>query len=379
MNNSLWFNLVTGLFSFRKGNMRNLNLRRIIMVCLFLPIFLINLLINRIFLALDYLFYPEFLSQKIIKPVFIIAAPRSGTTFLFHKLAFNSGKFTCFKLWEIVFAPSVIQKYFYISFFRLDAWIGGPIKKLILYSEKLIFSKLSNIHLIGLSLPEEDEPVLLWSLSSAYLNFFYPDSDFFDDYLLFDKALALKFKKMIMDQYLRYLKRHAFVFNRNCEKQFLSKNPIMMGKIESLYQIFPDALVLNINRCPKETIPSSIQLINRLFGLFTSIKGGTAVNSKIKNLLINWYEMAENALSNIHPQNLLRINFKKLVRHDETEINQICSFLSLDTEMFLNGRNTESSDKVHVSSNKYSKLSELELNAVLEKLTHLKSYCHEHA
>ncbi len=63
----------------------------------------------------------------------------------------------------------------------------------------LIKNKLSNI---GLNLPEEDEAMLLWYLSTAYLQFFYPDSHFFDAYLEFDNALPSKTKNRTLTRKL---------------------------------------------------------------------------------------------------------------------------------------------------------------------------------
>src|SRR5690606_37529268 len=111
MDFTLIFRTARSLFSFNPKNMRFFNFKRVFAILIFLPLFLINLIGNRIFMMLDYLFFFKFTRLKIDKSVFIVAVPRSATTYLFHKLANQRDKTTAMKLWEIAYAPSIIQKY----------------------------------------------------------------------------------------------------------------------------------------------------------------------------------------------------------------------------------------------------------------------------
>jgi hypothetical protein len=373
MTIKLLFQFLFGIFSFNKENMRFFNLKRIVICIIVCPFFLSFLIINNLFLALDFIFFPRFVWQKISKPVFIIAAPRSGTTFLYHSLANNKEHFTAVKLWEIVFAPSIIQKYLIFGFFKLDKFIGAPLKRLLLGFENLLIGKLKTIHLIGLNMPEEDEGLLVWNLTTLYFNFFYADSNFFEDFLHFDSSMPENRKKRIMKRYLRLVQRHNFVFNRKNKRQFVSKNPLMMNKIGALSTIFPDAKILNINRNPKETIPSTIHLGHSLYGIFTSIPQNERVKTATKNLLISWYKMAEENL-NVHYSNQhLKINFYDLVNSNSNEWQRISNFLELPDGTI---QRDERKEKVgHKSKSSYDKLSEEETLIILEELPFLKPYC----
>ena len=152
-------------------------------------------------------------------------------------------------------------------------------KRAILYFEKMLIGKLQKIHLIGLNLPEEDEAILLWSLSSLYINFFYPETNYFDTLMLFDQ-LPEKRRKRIMKSYHRYVQRHNYVFNKTQNKHFLSKNSLFMPKLASLHAVYKDAKIVTINRNPGKTLPSSISLVNTLYGLFTSSKSNKKLDSK---------------------------------------------------------------------------------------------------
>ena len=120
------------MFSFNVKNMRFFNLKRIFMVLLMCPIFISLLVINKFFIYLDRILFPRFKNHKVENPVFIVSIPRSGTTYLYHSLAENPNKFTYFKLWEIITAPSITQKYIFKTIIKIDQIMGAPIKKGIL-------------------------------------------------------------------------------------------------------------------------------------------------------------------------------------------------------------------------------------------------------
>jgi hypothetical protein len=365
------FHLIFGIFSVRYKNMRFPNGKRIFMVLLLAPVFLILLIVNRIFLLLDYLFAPQFLKKPIDSPVFIVGSPRSGTTFLFHSLAAKNDDFTCFKLWEIVFAPSILQKKLVLIIRKFDRIIDSPLKRSMLFMEKLLLNKLKTIHPIGLNLPEEDEAILLWDLSSLYFNFFYPEAHFFDELLLFDQKLSLQKRTRTMRRYRRYIQRHLYAFNPDGSKQFLSKNPMMMCKLETVKLLFPDALILNTNRCPGTVIPSTIALNQALYGMFTSRKCSDEVNERTKEILIAWYQMAHSAL--LKYETKLHIDFNKLVSRDEALQLDISRIVQRDLGLFL--KPIHDGSVAHKSKNRYEPMSENELHEVLSELPFLEKYC----
>ena len=349
--------------------MRYPNGKRILMIGLMLPVFILLLLWHNIFLLLDHILFPGFKKRKLNQPTFIIAAPRSGTTHLFHNLASRREEFTSIKLWEIILAPSIIQKYILIALHRFDILIGHPITRIIKKLDRIAFRKISGIHPISLFQPEEDEALMLWSLESLYLNFFYPDSHYFDGTFNFDLGVPVSRRSRIMRAYRRYILRHDFVFNRGGQKQFVSKNPLMMCKVQSLSLAFPNALILNINRCPAKVLPSSIALNNLLYSLFTSIPAHEEVNQRTMDVLINWYQLCENGLNSAFPRQHLKIDFKKMVSNDPEELKHISSFLNIDLDILKveSGKNKK--------RNEYDDLSAEDLESLLNTLPFLSPYC----
>jgi hypothetical protein len=284
-------------------------------------------------------------------------------------------KYTCVKLWEIIFAPSILQKYCSIGIFKMDAYLGSPLKKSVCFFENLLIGKFKKIHVIGLELPEEDEGFLIWNLSSLYLSFFYCDSDFFKSFYQFDRSMDATSKKRIMKTYSNYIKRHNFVFNRHGERQFLSKNPLMMNKIASLHGIFPDAQLININRDLADTIPSTLALNRSICSAFTSIKTNERVETQTIEQLIAWYDLAFESLKTYFPNSHIKVDFKKLIQQDKVEIQRISDFLSVPFHQLVFPVNV--GGRKHKNNNPYERLSKEELAPILLKLPFMKVYCHE--
>ena len=373
MSAKLLYSLFFGVFSLNPKNMRFFNLKRILMVLIIFPIFIFFLGINKFFIYLDYLLFPNFRKQEVNDPIFIVSTPRSGTTYLYHSIAENSNTFTYFKLWEIIFAPSITQKYIFNSIIKIDRVSGATIKKSLLWLESKLIPNLKSIHHLGIDLPEEDEAILLWDLTSLYLNFFYPDTHYFDDLFLFDKNVSEKLRNKIMKSYRNYIRRHNYAFNRSGNKTFLSKNPLMMCKLETLRTFFPNANVIQIIRNPKETLPSTIGLNNTLYSLFTSKKSNEELDKRTKAFLIEWYQMAYHSLSNYQENQVLKIDFVKLVTRDIKEEDRIRQFVN-DPDFKLIVKLNSKKKLEHQSKNKYQKLEQTEFDQAMIQLPFLNEF-----
>ena len=101
--------------------MRAIRLHRLVQVLWLLPLFLLLLITNNIALTIDWILFPRFKKQVIKNPIFIASLPRTGTTNLLHSLTSINSTFTAMSLWEIILAPSIIQKKTYRLF-----WFYSP-------------------------------------------------------------------------------------------------------------------------------------------------------------------------------------------------------------------------------------------------------------
>ncbi len=317
-----------------------------------IPIFTFLFITNNFFLLIDNLFFYKFKKVDVKEPLFIVSMPRTGTTMLLHLLSSLKNDFTSFKLWELLFAPSICQKLIFLAINKIDIKFNLKIKKTIIYFSNKVYKNISTIHNTGLEQPEEDEWILIWSLSSAYIQYFYPDTKLFDSFLDFDNQVHEKKKKRIMKRYFKLIQRHNYVFNQNQKKKFLSKNPFMMSKIDSLYNQFHDAKILSINRCPNVIINSTINLNELIFKSISSVDFKPELKIKTKNLIVRWYLESYKKLNDNKDIDHLYLDFEKIIMKDKKEFIKLFSFLNLKDE-FLNKITTENLIKFKSSPNKY--------------------------
>ena len=261
--------LVTQLFSFKRGSMRAIRLHRLVQVLWLVPLFIFLLITNNIALTIDWILFPRFKKQVIKNPIFIASLPRTGTTNLLHSLTSINTPFTAMSLWEIILAPSIIQKKIYRFF-----WFYSPffLRKAAKNFDKIIFKKLNNLHRISFFKKEEDEMIMMWALASAYMSFFYPESHVMRDLFRFEMGdISEKRKLKIIKLYHRLVQRHLYALGEDVNKRFLSKNPSMAARIETISTYFPDAKIIVIERDPCNVFPSTEALQKLLFNIATDV------------------------------------------------------------------------------------------------------------
>ena len=344
--------LIIGLFSLNPKNMRFPYFKRVVVVFFMIPIFTFLFIVNNFFLLIDNIFFYKFKKINVNEPVFIVSMPRTGTTMLLHLLSSMENEFTSFKLWELLFAPSISQKVIFLTINQIDQKMNLKIKKAIIYFSDKVYKNISTIHNTGLEQPEEDELILIWSLSSAYIQYFYPDSQLFDSFLHFDNQVSEKKKKRIMKRYFKLIQRHNYVFNKDQKKKFLSKNPFMMSKIDSLHNQFHDAKILAINRCPNIIINSTINLNELIFSSISSVKYKAELKIKTKNLIVKWFFESFKKLNDNADIDHLYLDFNKIIRKDEKEFRKLFSYLKLNNKS-LNEITPKNLIKFKSSPNKY--------------------------
>lgn len=324
--------LLTHPFSLSKDNLRYISLRRLVVVLLVFPSFTLHLLFNRLLLALDRLFFPAFRKVDVEKSVFIIGVPRSATTFLYHKVMEDEEHFHAMKLWELVFAPSILQKYLYIGLHNLFKSMGYPVRSSYRWIDQKLFTKtkMRNIHKTGFFEYEEDEMIFLWNLSSTFLYFFFPMTKDLEKLIYHDRDLPEKIKRANFRYYKNCIKRHKYVYDRDNQRYYVSKNPTFTPKLNSLYEAFPNAKYITIVRTPLETIPSTISLMAANYEKFCHMPEPYPMQEETRDMLIDWYLYTHFFMKDKAKQNGKTILFSDIRKDDRKVLQEIYSFLALD-------------------------------------------------
>jgi len=223
-------------------------------------------LINRLALWLDEILFPAYRRVDVCRPLFIVGPPRSGTTLLHRLIAEDRWQFTTFPLWELLFAPAICQKYFWLGVYRLDRLVGGPLRRSVKFLERLLSGGLEGVHPTSLEQAEEDHLLLntdgacfLWVIA-------FPNCQAIWDLGRFDQVIDASQRRRVLARYRTLIQRHLYV--RGSEKTYLAKNPGFSGWIRSLTEEFSDARFIGLIREPEKTLPSQLNSVRDAMATF---------------------------------------------------------------------------------------------------------------
>lgn len=257
--------------------------------------------------------------------------PRSGTSFLLNLICANKKEFTCFSLGEMAFAPSILQKYIYHFFYKLDGFVGNPFKKLILIIERFLFKSTKGVHDISFFANEEDEFLYLYLFRSIYLQYIFPDIEKKLTLLNRDELNNTKAGKRMMRFYINCVKRHNYFYNKSGYLFFVSKNPAYPGMINLLSSNFPDSFYINPVRNQKETIASTLSLNNRLLSGACSVVEPQPLKENTIDLLLKWDEKLKRFFEENHANTkILNLDFSDLTNHPFLTVQKIYNLLNFE-------------------------------------------------
>lgn len=352
-------------FSLKKDSIRRPTFRRIIFVFFTFPIVVLHITITHIFLFFDNIFFPKYKLKNTDKSVFILGFPRSGTSFLLHVLANNKTVFTGFRLWEILFAPSIIQKIFWINTGGLFRKLGLPVERIIQKLDSIFFDKMRHIHDMRLLEYEEDELMFLYLFQCIYFIFMFPELEEIHGIAETDNENNLPKRIKNFKFYNKLIQRHLYVFDKENKKHFLSKNPYYPVKLKALTSVFPNAKYLLIERPPEKSIPSSISLLEHLFEYVCIRKSPNPLRAKTIHFLIEWHYFLH-TFKQTSDWDVRYVDFKIFVKKPSAEVKKIHEWLDFPIDKnyddFLDTQDEFSRN--YRSQHQYSTLTESELKQI---------------
>jgi hypothetical protein len=206
---------------------------------------------------LDRILFPGLRDVEVREPIFMVGHARSGTTLTHRLLSKDTDRFSSFLLYELYF-PSLLQKKLIRAAARLDAGLlGGFLERRVRAWEERRYGKTRHIHEMGLTIPEEDDIVLYYSMASGFWITKMPYMGDLDFYHMND--WPERKRRRINDFYRECVRRQLYL--NGPDRIHLSKNPLYSGRVASLIEAFPGArFVVNV-RNPNETVPSLMKLM----------------------------------------------------------------------------------------------------------------------
>ena len=213
--------------------------------------------------GLDRVLAPGYRDERLEKPIFILANPRSGTTFL-HRLMSLDPQFRSLALYETVLPSGLLMRVLR-RLSSLDAAVGRPAGRLLSGAERVLFGGWKGIHRIRFDQPEEDEMLFLYALRSPALMLLHPAMAEVPELRRPDDLPEAERARLRHD--LRgVLLRHAWAADGH--GPLLAKNALAAGRLHLYREVAPDMRVIVLLRHPYEAIPSMVSMFSRPWRFF---------------------------------------------------------------------------------------------------------------
>jgi len=296
--------------------------KKFLFLALFLILYPIILIVNRIFLFLDYILVPEFEKAKVKRPIFIMGVNRSGTTF-FHRLLSKSNQFSTSKTWDLIIPSLSLRKFLLI------------INKALTYFKLDQIEKKNRGHQVRLENIEEDEMLLfIHKLDSLWV------SNHLIPWLKFDTKSKHFIKHVYRDNsknqnrnirsmlFLKdFFQRQAYLHKN---RRHLSKSNPFIFKIDSILKVFPDAKFVFLVRDPMDTIPSYFSLQENVkFGNMLSKNELSKLRKESYTEIIDWYKETEKVKSKLLKKQFMVLTYPQITSDIHNSIKSFYKFADL--------------------------------------------------
>jgi hypothetical protein len=311
-----------------RGEQYRLTPKRFLILTIWLILYIPAQFINRLCFVLDDLLFPQYRRQEVRTPIFIVGNPRSGTTFLHRLMYKDTQSFTAFTVWELVLAPSIVQRKIIWAFVKMGKLIGVSFRRVASsINRQLEHRSRNSAHKIKINDAEEDEHILIHSWSTESLWPLYPFRDEMLPYFFFDRDIPKPKQQKIMRFYKSMLQRHLYAHGGN--KILLSKNPSFTAKLAALLETFPDAHFINIVRTPLEVMPSMLDYMSSGWKIFCDPLEPYPYKEEFFKVMNFYYLYPFRFFQN--KDNLCKtVKYEYLVKHPDEIVEELYTWLELD-------------------------------------------------
>jgi hypothetical protein len=283
--------------------------------------------IDRVAQGIDELRFPEYRQQPLGKPVYIVAAPRSGTTFL-HRMMAHDPQFTTFKLYQTFF-PSITAYRAADRLMRVNGQVGRALLSIKQRIDDSSFGGWAGLHDTGLNEEEEDEALWALALATPAIMLVLPFPERFEHLRFVDKLPDRKREKLIA-YYRACVQRHLFYHQG---KTLLAKNVLLPGRFDIVRAAVPEARFVHIVRHPYEALASMMSLFTIVWRWHSPelpLDGKEARG--LAQLAIDYYRVLHQeslSYAREQPSKFLNIPYRHLLADPAARVREIYERFSL--------------------------------------------------
>lgn len=211
--------------------------------------------------AFDRLRYPGFTELPVPAPLFVIATPRSGTTYLHHLLELDEERFFSCKLYQTIL-PSITLDRAVRRAAEVDASTGRLFGRLLDAIDSRIFTDWEEIHRVTLRSAEEDENLFVSSLTSPALYLLFPFVRELPEFVEITR-LGSGVVRRVAEDYRETLRR--WIYLEGDARTPLIKNVLLPSRLAVSDSAFPAARYVHVVRDPREAIPSAVSMFYKMW------------------------------------------------------------------------------------------------------------------
>ncbi len=278
---------------------------------------------------LDRFFYRGIVDVPVTEPVFVVATPRSGTTFLHHLLALDENSFTHQKLYQTVF-PSILMSRLVdlLAPRKSDEKIvpAGATQGLF----QRLFRHWEGIHSVSLSAEEEDESLFVYMLHSPAFYLLMPFIDLAPQFQDLDSE-SEHVRVRISACYRSTAQRHLYATRAHLPgqtKTLLVKNVLLPARLKVTKQAFPDARFVRLVRDPRDAIPSAMSLFSTTWDVHSpDIARDSHQTRCLGEMFVAHYRKLHEESLGENGSRVLTIRFEDLIQDPEAQVRKIYAFL----------------------------------------------------
>ncbi len=275
---------------------------------------------------LDRLLFPGFRRTPVAAPLFILAAPRSGTTFLHRLLSQDQDHFAHFRLVDMIF-PAVVYQRLFAALARIDRRIGGLLARGLGRVERLCFGGWEDRHPMGFTRPEEDEALFALTLTSEAVYLLCPRVGALPPVAFLDQ-LPPAARRGTMRFYRESARRRLFAAGG--DRALLAKSTGGAGRIRSLLETFPDARIVHLVRHPAETLPSHVSVFYPVWAWHSpEIARLSPETEAYAEVAVDWYRAMHEARDLLASRGALHIRYVDLVADPVATVERIYAHFGL--------------------------------------------------
>lgn len=310
-------------------------LQRLTVCAVFLPAFVALQALHWLGFLLDEIFFRRYRQTEIREPVFIVGAPRSGTTYL-HRLLAADDRYTTFATWECLFAPSITERRLWSGLAAADRAIGGPLATLCRRLGRSVFGWINDKHPLGLTEPEEDYFCFLPVLCCFVLIVPFPEARWVWRMGTFDRDVPENEKRRLLRWYRRCVQKHLYAHGP--ERIFLSKNAAFAGMVGSLAAEYPDARFVICERDAMDVIASQFNSLTDGLRLFGVRPDDAAFRRRLLGCLDFYYANLDTLRRRLPPSRVVTAPMAELGRDPQGLVRRLYSRLGLTPGAALEAR-----------------------------------------